>query len=269
MWKNRRVVVLLALAATLPSLAVPVAGAVEGELMMAGWEEVLKRFVTADAEVRYAALKADPAQLDGFLADLAAADPAEFARWREAERIALWLNAYNAITLKTIIDHYPIRASGLAALRYPASSIRQISGAWSRRRWTVLRRTMSLDDIEHETLRRQFAEPRIHMALVCAARGCPPLRREPYRGDQLEEQLADQARRYLGSPAGLQLLADGRRVAISEIFKWFSADFGGPAGVRAFLLRYAPVAARAALAGEATKVTYLNYDWRLNDADGE
>lgn len=265
MWNNRRVMVLLALVATLLARTV---GAAEREFMTAGYEKVLKRFVTADAEVRYAALKADSAQLDGFLADLAAADPAKLARWPEAERIAFWLNAYNAITLKTIIDNYPIRASGLAALRYPASSIRQIPGAWSRRRWTVLRRTMSLEDIEHKTLRAQFAEPRVHLALVCAARGCPPLRREPYRGDQLEEQLDDQARRYLASPAGLQLFANQRRVAISSIFRWFSADFGGPAGVRAFLVRYAPPAARAALADETTKVTFLDYDWRLNDADG-
>jgi hypothetical protein len=125
---------------------------------------------------------------------------------------------------------------------------------------------MSLDDIEHETLRKLFDEPRVHMALVCAAKGCPPLRTEPYRGDRLDGQLDDQARRYLASPAGLRVEPGGRKVAVSAIFKWFDDDFDSAGGVRAFLTGYAPDAARTALAERKTKITYLDYDWSLNEA---
>jgi hypothetical protein len=229
----------------------------------------LQRVVTPEGRVRYAALKGDPAGLDAFLASLAAGNRAELAQLPETDRIAFWINAYNAITLKTIIDHYPIHGRGLSALRFPASSIRQISGAWSNRDWTVLGTKMSLDDIEHETLRRQFHEPRIHMALVCAALGCPLLRNEPYQGAHLNEQLDDQARRYLASPAGLQLEAGGHEVTVSSIFKWFASDFESSGGVRAFLARYAPEAARGVLAGTGATITYLRYDWTLNEAQGD
>ncbi len=250
----------------LSSAAVSASGAGLTTVDLQPYAVTLRRVVTPDGHVRYAALKADPAGLDAFLASLAAASPADLARLPEADRIAFWINAYNAITLKTIIDNYPIHASGFSALRFPASSIRQISGAWSRRDWVVLGAKMSLDDIEHGTLRKQFHEPRIHMALVCAALGCPPLRNEPYDGTRLDEQLDDQARRYLASPAGLQLEPGSGKVAVSSIFKWFGSDFAATGGVRAFLTRYAPEPARAALADPGTAITYLDYDWTLNEA---
>lgn len=235
----------------------------------ASYARLLERFVTADGPVRYAALQADPADLDRFLASVAKAVPQQLEALPESDRIAFWVNAYNAITLKTIVDSYPIRARGFSALRYPASSIRQIAGAWSNRSWIVAGRTMSLDDIEHETLRKRFSEPRVHMALVCAAVGCPPLRSEPYAGDRLGEQLDDQARRYLASPAGLRVESGGRRVAVSSIFKWFAGDFEATGGVRAFLSRYAPAEARSALADPRTTITFLDYDWGLNEAQGD
>ncbi len=219
--------------------------------------------------MRYAALKANPTGLDAFLASLAQGSQADLTKLNEADRVAFWINAYNAITLKTITTNYPIHASGFSALRYRASSIRQISGAWTNRDWTVLGKKMSLDDIEHETLRKQFHEPRIHMALVCAALGCPPLRNEPYEGARLGEQLDDQARRYLASPAGLRLDPGRGKVTVSSIFKWFASDFEPTGGVRAFLARYAPEGPRAALADEGAKITYLDYDWTLNEAQGD
>jgi len=233
------------------------------------YAQTLQRVVTPEGRVRYAALKADPAGLDAFLASLAEGSAEDLVKLPEAGRIAFWINAYNAITLKTIIANYPIHARGFSALRYPSSSIRQISGAWSNREWTVLGTRMSLDDIEHGTLRKQFHDPRTHMALVCAALGCPPLRNEPYEGARLNEQLDDQARRYLASPAGLRLEAGGHRVAVSSIFKWFASDFEATGGVRAFLNRYAPAAARAAIADAKTAITYLDYDWTLNEVPGD
>jgi len=250
-------------------LARPATSAAAGSPDTAAYARVLERFVTTEGRVRYAALEAGPADLDGYLESLAPLDAAELEAQPEAVRIAFWINAYNAITLKTIIDSYPIEGSGLSALRYPASSIRQISGAWKNQSWVVAGEKISLNDIEHETLRKRFREPRVHVALVCAALGCPPLRSEPYDGARLGDQLDDQARRYLASPAGLRLEPGARNVAVSLIFKWFAGDFKKADGVRAFLARYAPEAARAALADPKTKITFLDYDWSLNEAQGD
>lgn len=229
----------------------------------------LRRFVTPEGRVRYAALKASPTDLDAFLASIGTLDPAAVRRWAETDRIAFWINAYNAITLKTIINHYPIHRSGLASILFPENSIRQIPNAWSARSWRVMGEKRSLDDIEHEVLRKQFQEPRVHMALVCAAKGCPPLRDEPYSGPRLKDQLDDQTRRYLASPAGSRVLDGGNAVAVSAIFQWFSADFAAVGGVRAFLSRYSPPETVARLATNSVRMTFLDYDWTLNETHGD
>jgi len=252
------------------ALAHPTANSAAAMPNTAAYAQVLEHFVTSGAHVRYAALKAAPANLDEYLESLATLAPNEIEVLPEADRIAFWINAYNAITLKTIIDGYPIQGRGLSALRYPTSSIRQISGAWTDRSWVVAGTDMSLDDIEHKTLRKLFREPRVHMALVCAAVGCPPLRAEPYVGARLDEQLDDQARRYLSSPYGMKMEPNHHRITVSAIFKWFAGDFNKEDGVRAFLTRYAPTAAaRTALADPKTKITFLDYDWSLNEAQGD
>lgn len=249
--------------------AVALAGAgAHAQDVLAPFDRVLATFVTPAGTVNYAGLKAHPQDLEAFLRFLATAPGQGRGHEPKAVQMAFWINAYNALTLKTIVDNYPIRPRGLKALVYPASSIRQIPGAWTDRRWRVAGRLLSLDDIEHRILRPQFGDPRVHMALVCAAAGCPPLRREAYRGEDLESQLDDQARRYLASPAGLRVDPQGREVAVSSIFKWFEADFGGPQGVRAFLRRYAPAPTARLLSDPTVSVTFIEYDWRLNDAQG-
>lgn len=229
----------------------------------------LRRFVTPDGRVRYAALKASPADLDAFLASIGTLDPTAQRRWTGEDRIAFWINAYNAITLKTIVNHYPIHRSGLLSILFPENSIRQIPDAWSARSWPVMGERRSLDDIEHEVLRKQFQEPRVHMALVCAAVGCPPLRDEPYSGPRLDDQLDDQARRYLAGPAGSRVLDGGRVVAVSAIFQWFAADFDTVGGVRAFLSRYAPPETVARLGTNSVRMLFLDYDWTLNETRGD
>jgi hypothetical protein len=253
-----------AIAATV-LLATAAAGAVV-TTDRAAYAEVLERFVTDDGLVLYEALKEDPEDLDAYLGSVATLDLGQLERLPESERMALWINAYNAITLKAIISSYPIRGRGFSALRYPSSSIRQIDGVWKEDVWVVAGREVSLDDIEHEILRARFAEPRIHMALVCAALGCPPLRQEPYVGARLDEQLEDQARRYLASPAGLKMDPERREIQVSAIFKWFREDFESAGGVRAFLARHSPEGAREKVASPDTKIRYLDYDWSLNDA---
>ncbi|MFM7515178.1 MAG: DUF547 domain-containing protein [Cyanobium sp.] len=147
---------------------------------------VLARVVDERGMVAYEALQRDPAQLDRYLQAQADLSPERFASWSEAEQIALLINAYNALTLRSIIDHDPIRPT-----------IKAIPGVWKLRRHRVIGQRLTLDEIEHRILRREYNEPRIHAALVCAAISCPPLRREAYTGPELDRQLEVQTNRWL------------------------------------------------------------------------
>lgn len=226
-----------------------------------------------DGRVDYAALQRRRADLDAYVGQLAAIPRPVVEAWSRDERLAFWINAYNALVLQTVVDHYPIRRGSLVGIAFPANSIWQITGAFKESRHRVAGQRMSLDDIEHRIIRPTFAEPRIHVALVCAARSCPVLRAEPYVATRLDAQLAEQTRRFAADRAhGLRLAADGRGVEVSSIFKWFGEDFAPLAagnearGVLAFLARYTDDATLLArLRDPRTRVDYLDYDWTLND----
>lgn len=229
--------------------------------------------------VDYRGLRADRADLDAFTAALARLDRGAYERWSDRDKIAFWINAYNALTLRAIADHYPIRASVLRSLVYPKNSIRQIPGVWDELTFEVVGRRLTLDEIEHRILRKEFREPRIHMALVCAAMGCPPLRREPYTGEALDRQLEDQTRRFLAEPAKFRMDESSRTLHLSPIFQWFGGDFlaaYGPGPVRSgrtdaerAVLSFIAARLPAGLARKVEQgrwtVSYLDYDWSLNE----
>jgi len=240
---------------------------------------VLDKYVNDQGMVNYAALKKNRASLDSFVASLGALSATTYESWDEQAKISFWCNAYNAITLKRIIDHYPIqKGSWLNALRFPANSIRQISGVWDTLTTPVLGKDMTLDAIEHDVLRKRFQEPRIHMALVCAAMGCPPLRNEVYLGDRLDEQLDDQSKRFMSNPKKFRIDREENTVYVSPIFDWFGEDFKagyvpdsgfGKFGdteraVLNFASQYVSAEARSYLASGDYSIEYLEYDWSLN-----
>lgn len=227
---------------------------------------VLARVVDGRGMVDYRALQRQPAQLDRYLQALADLSPARFASWSEAEQIALLINAYNALTLRSIIDHDPIRPS-----------IKAIPGVWKLRRHRVIGQRLTLDEIEHRILRREYNEPRIHAALVCAAISCPPLRREAYTGPELDRQLEDQTNRWLASSEGLRIDRDAGTVAISSIFQWFAEDWpradpnAAPvpghkkeSAMLHFIARHRPVEERQLLLRGDYRLQYLPYNWDLN-----
>ncbi len=232
--------------------------------------------------VRYTDLKAHRRVLDDFARQMKGADGTAVASWPAPDQIAFWINAYNGLTLLAVVDHYPIEPSFWAAFRFPANSIRQISGVWDELQFDVAGRRLTLDDIEHHILRRDFDEPRIHMALVCAALGCPPLRAEPYSGDRLDAQLDDQSRRFLSNPAKCRIDPGGGVVELSPIFDWYGADFIGryaptegfagrnpkQAAVLNFISRYVGPRLREFLRSGAYQVRYSGYDWSLNEKNG-
>lgn len=243
------------------------------------YDRVLKTHVDADGYVDYQGLKNHPDELNAFVRQLAQVDENTLKSSPERSQIAFWLNAYNALTLKLIVDHYPIKASFFRSLVYPKQSIRQIAGAWDKITFTVAGKPYTLDHIEHQILRKRFKEPRIHMALVCAARGCPPLRQEAYRGPRLDEQLDDQTRRFLQNPQKFRIDKPHRVVYLSSIFKWFGSDFIPVYGTTSkfqdfkpeeravlnFISQYVTDDVRAFLLEGRFHLKYLKYDWTLND----
>lgn len=240
-------------------------------------------YVDDQGLVNYRALLNDRAHLDSFMRQAGSLDRADFEGWDTKEKIAFWINVYNAATLQAILDHYPIRSSFLGRLVYPENSIRQIKGVWSDRTFPVMGMPHTLDRIEHEILRKQFDEPRIHFALVCAAKSCPSLRNEPYEGINLDNQLDDQAARFLARPDAFRVSGNERRIYLSKIFDWYAEDFsaalpaskafsayGQPtAGVLTYITLILDTRNSELLQSEGFKVTYIDYDWALNEQGDE
>jgi hypothetical protein len=227
------------------------------------WARLLERHVRPGAiagirlaVVDYAALRDDP-DYPRALQALAAPLP---AGWAEADRLAFWINAYNLLAIKAVVDRYPV-----ASIRDGGSFVRPI---WKRPVGLAGGRERTLDEVEHEILRRELREPRVHFAIVCASLSCPDLRREPYVADRLDAQLAEATRAFLANPGkGVEPGPEGRTARVSSILRWFAGDFGGPEGVVRFIRRAAdPVLADRLARLEAAGLTYLPYDWSLNDA---
>ena len=249
-----------------------------GPFSNADYAAVLKAYVDDEGMVYYAGLKKDPARLDAYLRALAGVDRKDFDTWDKQTRVAFLVNAYNALTLKAIVENYPIKSTFLGRISYPANSIRQISGVWDKLQFRLLGAKTTLEGIEHKTLRAKYNEPRIHMALVCAAMSCPRLRNEPYEGARLGKQLDDQTRKFLASASKFRIDRKGERVYLSSIFDWFDTDFvksytpdGGFAGGEAtkavlnFVSTYVSASDAAWLRAGKYSVKHLKYDWSLNE----
>lgn len=229
------------------------------------WTAILQRYIVpADRGLNrfaYDAVTAeDRAALDAYLGRLQDVTVTELAR---SEQKAYWINLYNAFTVAIILDNYPV------------DSITDIGGGlfsggpWSDDDFTVTveGRDLTLDNIEHGILRPNFEDPKIHYGVNCASVGCPNLRDRAYTGDTVDAMLAENARAFINSPRGIQNI-DGKRVAVSSIYVWFKADFGGDdTGVIAHLKRYADGAHTKALEG-VTRLGGHDYNWALNDASG-
>lgn len=229
------------------------------------YARVLEAYVTPQGQVRYAALKQDPADLNAFLRQLAAVSPESRPDLfpTPAAEMAYWINAYNAFVLSAVVEAYPIES---------VVSVRTMFGAlfFKRARFVAGGRRMSLDDIEHGILRRQFSDPRVHFALNCASASCPRLAPQPYRAETLEAQLDQAARAFIGREENVWMRGDV--LFLSKIFEWYREDFARaagpeePAGVVGYLLRYLPAETAARIRQEKPRVEFYSYDWSLNDA---
>ena len=226
----------------------------------AAWTALLGRHVQ-NGSVDYAGIKrVAQGELDAYLRTLAAVDRACHDTWSRQQKLAYWINAYNAYTVRLILDHYPlgsIRSIGLM----PGAAFRETFIPSERLRG----RTLALNDIEHEILRKELQEPRIHFAIVCASKSCPTLRPEAYRASELERQLDGAARAFVGDASKNRFDASTRTLWLSSIFTWFHEDFERSAGsIKAFVVRYSDKSIADAVTKEGVEVKFLDYDWSLN-----
>lgn len=232
-------------------------------------DALLGRYTTTPADhvtrvdyARWKANAADLAALDAWIAEAATRRPSAMPR---NEAFAFWANLYNALTLKVVLDRYPVRS--IKEIRSTGVGLdpRQFAGPWRTRLITIEGRAMSLDDIEHGTMRPGFRDPRVHYAVNCASIGCPNLPGRAWRAASLEADLDAAARAFVNHSRGATVLL-GDVLRVSSIYKWFREDFGGDdAGVIAHLRRYAAPALASALRN-VTRVAEDAYDWALNDS---
>ena len=260
---NRRSVIGLGLA-FLATFTTPLSA--QGQNADALYNKLLQTYVSIGSDgvtrvdyARWRSSAADRKALESYITEMSARKPSGMAR---AEAFAYWGNLYNAITLKVILD------------RYPVASIRDIksdnwfdpkayTGPWRQERVTVEGKRLSLDNIEHDIMRPTFKDPRVHYVVNCASYGCPNLMNRIWTAATLEADLDAAARAFINHPRGVTVLANGS-LKVSSIYKWFIADFGGnDAGLIAHFRQYAgPVLAKSLTA--ATRIADDDYDWSLN-----
>lgn len=243
------------------------------------YSRVLSVYVNGEGLVNYEGLSTDTEFLDDFLADLAVLRTESFRAMGRDAQLALLINAYNAFVLKAVCEHYPA-GRRLLAFFYPENSVKQIPGFFDRLEFTLLGRRMSLDELYHRILRGQYGEPRVHFALVWAARGCAPLRDGPYTGAALDTLLDSQARRFLRDPGKFVLDREDNLVRMSPIFEWYGEDFitarSGESpeepdpkavqrGALEFVSQYLGEEDRAFIRRGFFEVEYLDFDWSLNE----
>ncbi len=205
-----------------------------------------------DGKVDYAGFNRDEADLDGYLAQLEKVNPERLDR---AEQMAFYINAYNAWTIKLILSHYP----GVKSIKDLGSLFQS---PWKKKFVKINGKTTTLDHIEHGILRPIFKDPRVHFAVNCASKSCPPLQDKPFTGADLDRQLEAATIHFINDPQSNFIKGD--KLYVSRIFKWFGEDFGGD--IRGFFRTYArgDLAKKMAAAGDNLEVRYLDYDWSLN-----
>jgi hypothetical protein len=218
------------------------------------WDTLLKQHVRPDGRVNYPGFIADSTQLNDYLQELSANFPTA-THWSREERLAYWINAYNAFTVQLVIRHYPVESIKDIG---PRLSIPFLNSVWDIKFIEIEGERLDLNNIEHSILRKEFDEPRIHFAINCASVSCPVLRPEAYIAEKLEQQLEEQAVAFINDPVRNQITRE--RAEVSKIFSWFKGDFTKNGSLRDFLNRYA----QSPLSPEAD-IDHLDYNWSLND----
>lgn len=208
------------------------------------WDKLLRKYVTASGKVNYKGFKADQAALQAYLDELAS-NPIQ-SSWTRNEKMAYWINAYNAFTIKLIVDNYPTQ------------SITKLHGGkpWDVKWIKLGDKTYTLNNIENDILRPQYKDARIHFAVNCAALSCPPIINKAWTAQNLKSTLNAQAKKFINNTKYNTITAD--KVVISKIFEWYAVDFGS--SIIDYLNKYS----NTKINPNAT-VEYMEYNWGLNE----
>ena len=240
------------------ALLVLVALPAKAETPDAVWGSLLKTYVSTPPDginrFDYKRVSAtDSKRLLSYLGQMQELDPSKMP---DEEQKAYWINLYNALTVKLVLDHYPVKS--IRDIRSGFFSI----GPWNEELAHVGGKTLSLNNIEHDILRKRWKDSRIHYALNCASLGCPNLRPEPFTAQRLNEQLDHAASAYVNSPRGANIRHD--KLTVSSIYNWYTEDFGtSDKSVIAHIASYS-TAARAAQLNKMSDIYAYQYDWSLN-----
>jgi Protein of unknown function, DUF547 len=223
------------------------------------WDRLLRQYVDDQGRVDYRAWKnQDFKTLAQWLSTLEHIDTA--SALTDAQQLALWINLYNAFTIATILERYPI--ASIRPTIFGLSNWLAFLWFFQRRVYRFAGQTYSLAQIENQMLRTRFGDPRIHFAIVCASVGCPLLRSEAYTAETVTQQLEEDAARFINNPAKVRYDAQTGMLYCSKIFKWYRQDFLAvspsiPEYIRTYLTADVPLSA-------STPIAYLYYDWSLN-----
>ena len=207
------------------------------------WNTLLQEYVSNKGNVNYKGLKTNRKALTKYITSLSDNMPND--TWAKADKIAYWINAYNAMTVDLILRNFPIE------------SIKDIDNPWDKRLWKLGDKWYNLDDIEHQILRK-MDEPRIHFGIVCASFSCPKLVNKAFTASNLEAQLTAATKGFLSDPERNNLSTD--RIQLSKIFKWFAKDFKTGGSLIDFLNKYSDISI-----SNTAKKSYKDYNWRLNN----
>lgn len=213
------------------------------------WDSLLREHVSEKGLVDYKGFIKDSVQFNKYL-DLLSKNHPNDKNWSKDEQLAYWINAYNAFTVKLIMDHYPTKS-----IKDIKNGIPFVNTVWDIKFIKIEDRTYDLNNIEHGIIRPTFKDPRIHMAVNCASISCPKLQNRAYTASKINEQLDDAARDFLSDDAKNKISANDPKV--SSIFKWYGGDFDS---VIDFINKYAKVKV-----DKDAKLEYLDYNWELNE----
>ncbi|MEM0938171.1 MAG: DUF547 domain-containing protein [Bacteroidota bacterium] len=218
------------------------------------FDDLLQKYVDDKGLIDYEGLKADRSKLKMYLSLLESNPPQK--NWTESEKLAYWINAYNAYTLELILSYHPVKS-----IKDIGSTIKIpfVSTAWDIKFINIGDETYDLNNIEHGIIRKEFDEPRIHFALVCAAISCPKLRKEAYLPETLDEQLELAAKEFLSNPQKNEF-KNAKSAKLSKLFNWYKGDFENNSSLIEYINEYAPIK----LAQDA-KIRWHEYDWSLNE----
>ncbi|RLA64459.1 MAG: DUF547 domain-containing protein [Epsilonproteobacteria bacterium] len=231
------------------------------DLTHKSYNDLLKKVVSRRGNqtlVDYKGLKKDPVVFNKYLGELSRVKRSEFSSWNKNDQLAFLINAYNAFTLKLIIDNYPVK------------SIKKIgsffSSPWKKKFFKLFAEKMSLDQIEHGMIRANYKEPRIHFAVNCASIGCPNLGPFAFTGPKLDQQLNESSRLFVQDSEKNHF--KNNTLYASKIFKWYGGDFkekfGSYKGFIAGLITEDKKTQELIKSGKI-KTQYLDYDWNLNE----